>query len=124
MKQDLRWFPVMFFVALSLLVGCASSQPKELVERRDHSGLKVWYLTESATLRAKAEVMREMAAEYRKHQIRSPYLSELTRHCENLVERYAKAAEDAEALAKVHAQHPLSSSRNTQVPEDFKLFSF
>ena len=115
---------IVFFFAIPFFPGCASSHPKELVQRNDHAGLKTWYLVEAATLRGKAEEMRQMAAEYRTHQTQSNPTSELAQHCENLVERYTKAAEDAETLANVHAKHPLSSQGNTQPPEAFKLFSF
>lgn len=124
MKRVSTWFLMVFILSGPFLIGCASNHPKELVERHDHAGLKGWYLTEAATLRGKAEVMRQMGAEYRTHQTKSNPTSELVQHCENLVERYTQAAEDAEALAKVHAKHPLSSSGNTQTPGNFKLFSF
>ncbi len=68
--------------------------------------------------------MRQMAAEYRQSQTKSNSTSILVRHCENLVELYTKAAEDTEALAKVHTNRPLSGPGNTQPPENFKLFSF
>lgn len=124
MRRVPTWFRIVFILSIPFLVGCASNQPKELVERHDHAGLKVWYLTEAATLRAKAEVMRQMADEYRRQQAKPGLPSELARHCENLVERYTKAAQDMETLANVHAKHPLSGPGNTQSPENFKLFSF
>ncbi|MDT7040733.1 hypothetical protein [Candidatus Nitronereus thalassa] len=124
MKRASIGFGLMFILSMTVLTGCASSHPKELVERNDHAGLKTWYLVEAATLRGKAEEMRQMAAEYRTHQTQSNPTSELAQHCENLVERYTKAAEDAETLANVHAKHPVSGPGNTQPPEAFKLFSF
>ncbi|GJL49217.1 MAG: hypothetical protein NPIRA01_04440 [Nitrospirales bacterium] len=124
MKRVPTWFLIVFIFSITFLVGCVSNQPNELVERNDHAGLKAWYLVEAASLRGKAEVMRQMAAEYRKQQAQSNSTSELVQHCKNLVERYTKAAEKVETLANVHAKHPLSSSGNTQAPEGFKLFSF
>lgn len=124
MKRLSTGFIIVFFFSIPFFTGCASSQPKELVQRNDHAGLKTWYLVEAATLRGKAEEMRQMAAEYRTHQTQPNSASELVRHCENLVERYTKAAEDAENLAKVHAKHPLSGPGNTKAPEGFNLFSF
>ncbi|GJL53034.1 MAG: hypothetical protein NPIRA02_01660 [Nitrospirales bacterium] len=124
MKRASTWFLIVFFFAMTFVVGCVSSQPKELVERHDHPGLKVWYLVEAATLRGKAEEMRQMADEYKRQQTNPGFPSVLARHCENLVKRYTKAAEDAEALAKVHAKHPLSGPGNPQAPEGAKLFSF
>ena len=121
MKRDSPWSVTVCFLAISLLAGCASSSPKNFVQNNDHAGLKAWYQVEAATLRGKAEEMRQMAAEYRKQQTKP---NKLAQHCENLVERYTKAAEDAEALANVHAKHPVSGPGNTQPPEAFKLFSF
>ena len=126
MKRDSPWSLTVCFFAIALLAGCASSSPKNFVQNNDHVGLKVWYQTEAATLRGKAEVMRQMAAEYRKQQTKanSASISILVQHCENLVELYTKTAEDAETLAKVHTNRPLSGPGNTQPPENFKLFSF
>ncbi len=97
---------------------------ENLVQRHDHAGLKGWYLVEAATLRGKAEEMRQRADEYRRQQTRPGFPSELAQHCENLVERYTTAAKDAEALAEMHASHPLSGPGNTQPTENIKLFSF
>jgi len=126
MKRDPIWLLLVGFLAITLLAGCASSSPNSLIQNNDHAGLKGWYRTEAATLRGRAEVMRQMAAEYRKQQIQSntESLSILVQHCKNLVKQYTKAAEVAEALAKVHATRPLSSPGNTRPPEAFKLFSF
>lgn len=124
MKRISTWFLMVCIFSLTFLVGCASSQPKTLVQRNDHAGLKGWYLVEAATLRGKAEEMRQMADAYRRQQTKPGFPSELAQHCENLVERYTTAAEDAEALAAIHAKHPLSGPGNTQSTENIKLFSF
>lgn len=124
MKRISTWFLMVCIFSLTFLVGCASSQPKTLVQRHDHAGLKTWYLVEAATLRGKAEEMRQMADAYRRQQAKPGFPSELAQHCENLVERYTTAAEDAEALAEIHATHPLSGPGNTQPTENIKLFSF
>ena len=126
MKRNPILFLLVGFLAITLLAGCASSSPNSLIQNNDHAGLKGWYRTEAATLRGRAEVMRQMAAEYRKQQIQSntESLSILVRHCENLVAQYTEAAEVADALGKIHARHPLSSPGNTRPPKAFKLFSF
>lgn len=124
MKRISTWFLMVCIFSLTFLVGCASSQPKKLVQRNDHAGLKGWYLVEAATLRGKAEEMRQMADAYRRQQTKPGFPSELAQHCENLVERYTTAAEGAEALAAIHAKHPLSGPGNTQPTENIKLFSF
>lgn len=68
--------------------------------------------------------MRQMAAEYRTHQTKPYPSSELVQHCENLVERYTQAVEDAEALAQVHAKHPLSGPGKSQTPENLVVGRF
>ncbi len=124
MQRDPIWSLTVCLFALTLLAGCASSSPKQLVQNNDHAGLKVWYQVEAATLRGKAEEMRQMAAEYRRQQTKPNSSSKLAQHCESLVERYTQAAEDADALANIHAHRPVSGPGNTQPPEAFKLFSF
>lgn len=124
MKRIATCLLMVCIFSLTFLASCASSQPKTLVQRSDHAGLKTWYLVEAATLRGKAEEMRQMADAYRRQQAKPGFPSELARHCENLVERYTTAAEDAEALAAIHATHPLSGPGNTQPTENIKLFSF
>ncbi len=91
-------------VMVAILVGCASVPPRELVQRNDHGGLTAWYQEEARDLRMRAEEMRLMGKEY---EILTPKLgqqSNLVQHCKNLEEKYTKAAEDAEALAKLHME--------------------
>lgn len=89
------------------LIGCTSGLPRELVERNDHAGLVQWYQQEATVLRAKADQMRAMAEEYAKpaYQL-SPKESrtDLITHCQRFFNYYTKAAEEAEALAKMHRE--------------------
>ena len=100
----LGWVGVLPAIAL---IGCTSGLPHELVERNDHAGLVQWYQQEATVLRAKADQMHAMAEEYAKpaYQL-SPKetRTELINHCLRFFNYYTKAAEEAEALAKMHRE--------------------
>ena len=89
---------------ISLVMSCATVPPQELMERNDHAGLSAWYEQEAATLRVKVEKMSQMADMYATRSQSTRLPSSIERHCRNLVERYTKAAEEAETLAKLHAE--------------------
>lgn len=89
---------------IALTVGCASVPPKELVQRNDHGGLTACYQEEARDLRRGAEEMRQMGKEYEILTPKQGQQSILVQHCKNLEEKYTKAAEEAEALAKLHAE--------------------
>ena len=91
-------------VILAILVGCASSPPKELVQQSDHAGLTTWYEQEARGLRMRAEEMRLMGKEYEIMTPKQGQQSTLVQHCKNLAEKYTQAAEDMEALARLHAE--------------------
>jgi hypothetical protein len=77
-----------------------------LINRQDHAGLAHWYHAEAARLRAKAEDMRVMREAYMNLPDQpSPKVTkdELIRHCEQFVKLHTSAANEAEALAKFHA---------------------
>jgi hypothetical protein len=48
--------------------------------------------------------MRQMGKEYEMYTPKQGQQSILVQHCRNLVEKYTKAAEEAEALAKIHSE--------------------
>jgi hypothetical protein len=52
----------------------------------------------------RAEEMRLMGKYYEKYPLTQGQQSGLVQHCQNLVERYTKAAEELDALAKLHAE--------------------
>ncbi|WP_342348164.1 hypothetical protein [uncultured Nitrospira sp.] len=89
---------------IALTVGCASVPPKELVQRNDHAGLTTWYQEEARELRGRAEEMRLMGKEYEKFTPKQGQQSNLVQHCRNLEEKYTKAAEELDGLAKLHAE--------------------
>lgn len=89
---------------VAIIVGCASVPPRELAQRNNHAGLAVWYQEEARELRGRAEEMRLMGKEYEKYTPKQGQQSSLVQHCRNLEEKYTKAAEEAEALAQLHAE--------------------
>ena len=104
LSRQLSWFILLFVVAV---MACSTGPPRELIERNDHSGLATWYEQEALRLRGKAEEMRQMGDRYAAHAYPlSPKESkgELLRHCSDFMRYYTKAAEEAEALAKLHRE--------------------
>ncbi len=104
-SYSLRWVGVSF---AAIVVACAATAPpRELIERHDHGGLATWYDHEATRLRGKAEDMRRMAEDYAKPSYQpSPKESkaQLIAHCQLFTEYYTKAAEEAQALAKLHRE--------------------
>ena len=96
---------------VAILVGCASVTsvpPHQMVEQNNHAGLSAWYEQEVVSLRARAEEMRQMAKSYEQRLTKPKQNSALVQHCRNLEEKYTKAAEEAEALAQLHAEQKAS----------------
>ena len=103
-SRQLSWFILLFVMAV---MACSTGPPRELIERNDHSGLATWYEQESVRLRGKAEEMYQMSERYAASVYPlSPKESkgELLRHCRSFMQYYTKAAEEAEALAKLHRE--------------------
>lgn len=101
----LTWFVLLFIVGVA---ACSTAgPPRELIERNDHYGLATWYEQEAVRLHGKAEEMRQMGDRYAAPSYPlSPKESkgELLRHCRSFMQYYTKAAEEAEALAKLHRE--------------------
>ena len=101
-------------VAALMLVGIVActvpdsdshSPPQDLVAKNDHAGLETWYVKEAAHLRKRTKDMMAMAEEYRKLPSRpgsGPAKILLVQHCQTLMETYAKAADEADAIARAH----------------------
>ena len=104
MNIQSNWKLLVGATLIALTVGCASSPPRELVQRNDHAGLTAWYQEEARDLRMRAEEMRIMAKFYETPTPKPGQQSSLVQHCNNLVERYTKAAEELDALAKLHME--------------------
>ena len=82
-----------------------SGPPQDLVVKNDHAGLETWYVKEAAHLRKRTKDMIAMAEEYQKIPSRpgsGPAKNMLGQHCRDLVASYAKAADEADAMARAH----------------------
>ena len=91
------------FIATAM--ACSTVPPRDLIERNDHGGLATWYEQEALRLRGKAEEMRQMVQMYERGSYQpTPKESKdpLITHCQLFIQSYTKAAEEAEALAKLH----------------------
>ncbi len=102
-------------VAALLMVGIVActapsdidSVPQDLVAKSDHVGLETWYVKEAAHLRKRTKDMMAMAEQYQK--IQGPNTPGavsakivLVQHCQTLAASYAKAAGEAEEMARAH----------------------
>jgi hypothetical protein len=83
------------------------SVPQDLVAKNDHVGLETWYVKEAAHLRKRTKDMMAMAEQYQK--IQGPNTPGavsakivLVQHCQTLATSYAKAAGEAEEMARAH----------------------
>jgi hypothetical protein len=104
MNIQSNWKLLVGVTLIALTVGCTSVPPRELVQRNHHGGLTAWYQEEARELRMRAEEMRLMGKEYEMVTPKLGQQSILVQHCKNLEEKYTKAAEEAEALAKLHME--------------------
>ncbi len=98
------WKMLLGAILITIVIGCATVPPQEMIEHKDHAGLATWYQQEAGDLRAKAEEMKKMAKSYEERMGKPHQSSALVKHCRNLADRYATAATEAEALAKLHAE--------------------
>jgi hypothetical protein len=81
--------------------------PQDLVAKNDHAGLETWYVKEAAHLRKRTKDMMAMAEEYQKiHEPSTPAAVSakivLVQHCQTLAANYAKAADEADMMARAH----------------------
>lgn len=84
-----------------------SAPPQDLVAKNDHAGLETWYAKEAAHLRKRTKAMMAMTEEYQKIPSRpgsGPAKNMLGQHCRDLAADYAKAADDADAMARAHRE--------------------
>jgi len=92
------------------LVACSeNSSPsqglQDLVAKNDHAGLETWYIKEAAHLRQREKDMALMVERYQKLQNKPGTVSAkiaLIEHCKDLSATYAKAADEAEVIARSH----------------------
>jgi len=104
-SRQLSWFILLFVMAV---MACSTFPPRELIERNDHGGLASWYEQEAVRLRGKAEEMHQMSEQYSVFSYPTVFPKEtkanLIAHCRSFMQYYTKAAEEAEALAKLHRE--------------------
>jgi hypothetical protein len=82
-----------------------SVPPQDLVAKNDHAGLETWYMKEAAHLRKRTKDMMAMTEEYKKIPSRPGAVAAkimLVEHCQTLAANYAKAADEAEMMARAH----------------------
>jgi len=98
---------VLLIALLMTMPGCVSGPPTDLIIRDDHRGLADWYQHEAVRLRGNADEMRRMKKQYDNPLFKpSPKETkeELIAHCELFIKYYTQAADEADALAKIHGQ--------------------
>ena len=100
------WRLLWSLIVLSIVTGCAASSPQALLKQQDHETLIAWYRQEAASLRTRAKDMLQLAKQYERYYSDGDYFTRMRilRHCRQLVERYTRAAAEADALAKAHAE--------------------
>ena len=107
-----KWNLLIGVVAALMMVGVVActdtdSPPQDLVAKNDHAGLETWYVKEAAHLRKRTKDMMAMAEVYQRiHEPSTPVAASakivLVQHCKALAAAYAKAADEAEVIARAH----------------------
>ena len=99
---------------LTVITGCASGPPAELVEeygppalfikQHDHAALAKWYTKEAAALRQRATELRSMVREVSDYDSQGFYVDRLDimKEGSDLADDYSEAADKAEKLAQIH----------------------
>lgn len=92
-------------VACTVPTADTDGAPQDLVAKNDHAGLETWYVKEAARLRKRTKDMMAMAEEYKKIPSKpgsAPAKIMLIEHCQTLAANYAKAADEADMMARAH----------------------
>lgn len=101
------FFGALLLPMLMLLPSCRSGPPTDLVIRNDHRGLAEWYEQEAVQLRSKADHCRRRIQQYEDPLFQpSPKETkqEVITQCNTAIKYYTHAADEADALAKIHRQ--------------------
>ena len=105
-RLDMKGWKIACVLALLPLVigGCEGVGPLRLAEQQDHAGLVSYYAREAQTLRQKAQEWEFMAEFYGMHPESYTKIdpAQHEAHCRAIAQSYRKAAEEAEALARLH----------------------
>lgn len=100
-----RWAPMCYAVGLLLMLyGCAETSTQRMINANDHNALANYYIQQAQDLRGKAK-QREFTAEYYErhsepHGKTGP--KQQGAHYRAIAQCFAKAEEEAEALAQEH----------------------
>ena len=100
------WLVLLGPIFFVIVTSCASNSPQAMLNQEDHESLAAWYQHEAASLRAQAKEMLKVAKGNEEYYSEGDYFTRMRilRHCRQLVERYTRAAAEADALAKAHAE--------------------
>lgn len=97
----------LLFPILLVTPACKSGPPTDLVIRNDHRGFAEWYEQEAVQLRSKADHCRRRIQQYEDPLFQpSPKETkqEVIAQCDRVIKYYTHAADEADALAKIHRQ--------------------
>ena len=114
MAHSLKIFVLVIMTATTVVTGCGSGPPAQMVEeygppaqlikKHDHAALAKWYEQEAAALRKRAEEIRSMVREVGDYDSEGFYEDKLTimMHGKDLADDYSDAADKAAKLAQIH----------------------
>ena len=102
---DGRMVSILFALGLVLVLqGCAETSAQRMINANDHNGLATYYAQQAQELREKAKGWEMTAEFYEKHS--DPHgktePKQHAAHCRAISQSYAKAADEADALAQEH----------------------
>lgn len=101
-------FLAALFVGILIITpSCSSGPPTDLIVRNDHGELAKWYEQEAIRLRSKADDCRQKIQQYEAPLFQpSPKETkqQLIADCHSIINYYAHAADEADALARFHRQ--------------------
>lgn len=100
-----RWILTLAGMSLVVLLqGCAETSTQRMINANDHNGLAMYYTQQAQELREKAKQWEATAEYYDKHS--EPHgktePKQHAAHCRAIAQNYAKAADEAEELAREH----------------------
>lgn len=98
---------VFAFMVLGLLVAIpsfAETSVQNMISKSDHNGLAIYYAQQAKDLREKAKQWEFTAEFYEKHEDPKSKAesAQHAAHCRTIAQSYAKAADEADALATEH----------------------
>ncbi len=100
-----RWASTIGVIGLVLVLqACAETSPQRMINANDHNGLAAYYAQQAQEFRDKAKQWGFTAEFYDKHS--DPHgktePKQHAAHCRAIAQSYAKAADEADELAREH----------------------